>query len=64
MTRRYGASALVSTDVITAEVTSSSPGKYSRVSPGRQSNSWQIAASVEKRAALALPVFRIETWAP
>ena len=37
--------------------------RYSRMSPGWQSNSLQIASSVEKRIAFAFPVFRIERLA-
>lgn len=37
--------------------------RYSRMSPGWQSSSRQMASSVEKRMALAFPVFRMERLA-
>lgn len=37
-----------------------SPLTYSKISPGWQSNTLQIASKVEKRTALALPVFKME----
>jgi len=37
-----------------------SPAENSRISPGWQSRTSQIASNVEKRMALALPVFRID----
>src|SRR4051812_45195925 len=44
---------------------SSAPGssRNSRRSPGWQASSWQIASSVEKRIARALPVFRMDRLA-
>ena len=36
---------------------------YSSMSPGWQSSSLQIASRVEKRMALAFPVFKIERFA-
>ena len=40
-----------------------SSGRYSRISPGWQSSSLQMASRVVKRMALALPVLRIERLA-
>ncbi len=41
---------------------SSSPGLYSKMSPGWQSSALHSADKVEKRTALALPVLRIERF--
>ena len=38
-------------------------GAYSKISPGWQLSSRQIASNVEKRTAFALPVFRIDRLA-
>ena len=40
-----------------------SSGRYSRISPGWQSSSLQMASRVVKRMALALPVLRMERLA-
>ena len=45
------------------QVSSRLPPSYSRMSPGWHSSSRQIASSVEKRTALALPVLRIDRFA-